>query len=124
MKVQCIVNRKNVYIRKPGLCITDKYFWIENRILTKNVVISWKEMYLFNMTESIWKFSFIYIFIFLYYSFWFSPGTPVSSTNTTDHHDITEILLKVALSTISLTPIFLYIIDGKISYESYHTCSR
>jgi hypothetical protein len=24
---------------------------------------------------------------------WFSPGTPVSSTNKTDHHDITEILL-------------------------------
>jgi hypothetical protein len=32
---------------------------------------------------------------------WFSPGTPVSSTNKTDHHDITEILLKVALSTIN-----------------------
>ena len=28
---------------------------------------------------------------------WFSPGTPVSSTNKTDRHDITEILLKVAL---------------------------
>ena len=31
---------------------------------------------------------------------WFSPGTPVSSTNKTDLHDITEILLKVALNTI------------------------
>ena len=31
---------------------------------------------------------------------WFSPGTPVSSTNKTDRHDITEILLKVALNTI------------------------
>jgi hypothetical protein len=31
---------------------------------------------------------------------WFSPGTTVSSTNKTDHHDITEILLKVALNTI------------------------
>ena len=31
---------------------------------------------------------------------WFSPGTPVSSTNNTDHHDITEILLKVASNTI------------------------
>ena len=31
---------------------------------------------------------------------WFSPGTPVSSTNKTDHHVITEILLKVALNTI------------------------
>ena len=31
---------------------------------------------------------------------WFSPGIRVSSTNKTDRHDITEILLKVALSTI------------------------
>jgi len=28
---------------------------------------------------------------------WFSPDAPVSSTNKTDHHDITEILLKVVL---------------------------
>jgi hypothetical protein len=32
---------------------------------------------------------------------WFSPGTPVYSSNKTDRHDITEILLKVALSTIN-----------------------
>jgi hypothetical protein len=31
---------------------------------------------------------------------WFSPGTPVSSTNKTFSHDITEILLKVMLNTI------------------------
>ena len=31
---------------------------------------------------------------------WFSP---VSSTNTIDHYDQTEILLKVALNTITLT---------------------
>jgi len=35
---------------------------------------------------------------------WFSPVTLVSSTNKTDHHSITEILLKVALNTITLTP--------------------
>ena len=34
---------------------------------------------------------------------WFSPGTLVSSTNKTDCHNITEILLKVALNTITLT---------------------
>ena len=34
---------------------------------------------------------------------WFSPGTPVSSTNKIDHHDITEIFLKVALNTINQT---------------------
>ena len=32
---------------------------------------------------------------------WFSPGTIVSSTNKTDRHDISEILLKVALNTIN-----------------------
>jgi hypothetical protein len=32
---------------------------------------------------------------------WFSPGTLVSSTNKTDHHDIIEILLKVAWSAIN-----------------------
>jgi hypothetical protein len=35
---------------------------------------------------------------------WFSPGTPVSSTNKTDHHDIAEILFKVALNTNYLPP--------------------
>jgi hypothetical protein len=32
----------------------------------------------------------------------FSPGTPVSSTNKIDHHDIAEILLKVVLNTLNL----------------------
>ena len=36
---------------------------------------------------------------------WFSPGLSVSSTNKTDCHDITEILLKVALNTIKQTSI-------------------
>jgi hypothetical protein len=34
----------------------------------------------------------------------FSPGTPVSSTNKTYLHDITEILLKVALNTKNPNP--------------------
>jgi len=33
---------------------------------------------------------------------WFSLGTPVSSTDK-NRHDITEIVLKVALSMINLT---------------------
>jgi hypothetical protein len=32
---------------------------------------------------------------------WFSPGTPASSTTKTGRHDIAEMLLKVALSTIN-----------------------
>jgi hypothetical protein len=35
---------------------------------------------------------------------WFSLDTPVSSTNKTDRHNITVILLKVALTTITLNP--------------------
>ena len=34
---------------------------------------------------------------------WFSLGTPVSSTNNTDCHDVTVILLKMALNTIKQT---------------------
>jgi hypothetical protein len=38
---------------------------------------------------------------------WFSPGTLVSPTNKTRRHNITEILLKVALNTINQTkPLF------------------
>ena len=38
---------------------------------------------------------------------WFSAGTPVSSTNKTDRHNITEILLKVALNTINQTKLLI-----------------
>jgi hypothetical protein len=49
---------------------------------------------------------------------WFSPGTPVFSTNKTDRHDITEILLKVASNTI--TP--HYHNYGTSVFLSYWTC--
>jgi hypothetical protein len=38
----------------------------------------------------------------------FSPGPPVSSTNKTDRHEITELLLKVALNTIKQTNMFIF----------------
>ena len=41
---------------------------------------------------------------------WFSRGTLVSSTNKTDRHDITEILLKVASNTIPYPPFFSLIL--------------
>jgi len=40
---------------------------------------------------------------------WFSRGTPVSSTNKTDRNNITEVLLKEALYTTTLTPICIHI---------------
>ena len=47
---------------------------------------------------------------------WFSPGTLVSFTNNTDHNDITEILLKVALNTITLTLTLYKIIWPRLLY--------
>jgi hypothetical protein len=38
---------------------------------------------------------------------WFSTGPPISSTDKTDRHGITEILLKVAFYTIKQTDIYL-----------------
>ena len=40
---------------------------------------------------------------------WISPGTPFTSTNTTDRHDIIEILLKMVLSTITPSPFNEYV---------------
>ena len=43
---------------------------------------------------------------------WFSPATPVFSTNKTDRHDITVIFLEGALNTINylpLQPSFIFI---------------
>ena len=48
---------------------------------------------------------------------WFSPGTPVSSTNKTDRHDITEILLNVALNTINHK-----LLIEKNTCQSYNVC--
>jgi hypothetical protein len=48
---------------------------------------------------------------------WFSPGSPVSSTNKTDRHDITEILLKVALSTITMNIVVNQYVEDNIIYN-------
>ena len=50
---------------------------------------------------------------------WFSLGIPVSSTNTTDSHHITEILLKVTLNTITLTLKVFYVLQV-ISYSFWY----
>jgi len=48
---------------------------------------------------------------------WFSPSTPVSSTNKTDDHNIAEILLKVVLNTITLT-------SNPVSFACWVICLR
>jgi hypothetical protein len=49
---------------------------------------------------------------------WFSLGPLVSSTNKTDRHDITEILLTVALNTITLP------LTSESQKKGYHTSSK
>ena len=44
-------------------------------------------------------------------------GTPASSTNKTDRHDATEILLKVVLNTITLTFISVNVTFSKSRLE-------
>jgi hypothetical protein len=51
----------------------------------------------------------------------FSPSTPVPSTNKTDRHDITEILLKVVLNTIN-QPIINKL--ANLNEEKNRTCSK
>ena len=51
---------------------------------------------------------------------WFSQCPIVSSTNKTDSHDITEILLKVALNTINQT----YLIDKILLIDCCLTSSN
>ena len=53
---------------------------------------------------------------------WFSPDLPVSSTNKTDRHDITEILLKVALITTQQTNKQYYIMITSCSVILYSRC--
>ena len=53
----------------------------------------------------------------------FSPGTPVSSTNKTDRHGITEILLKVVLKHHNPNPknTDIYLIPHKHSTNIINT---
>ena len=55
---------------------------------------------------------------------WFSPGTPASSTTKTGRHDIAEILLKVALSTINQIIISTFVVLTCILFLSYKRCSE
>jgi hypothetical protein len=45
---------------------------------------------------------------------WFSPDTPAYSTNKTDRHDITAILLKVAFNAGKQNQIMLHILQKNV----------
>jgi hypothetical protein len=50
---------------------------------------------------------------------WFSPDTSVSSTNKTDRHNKTEILLKVALNTINQLNSFNWIVATLPLFDTF-----
>jgi hypothetical protein len=51
---------------------------------------------------------------------WFVPATPVSSTNKTERHDITEIVLKVALATMKQISVMLILkTKNNISFNEW-----
>jgi hypothetical protein len=49
-------------------------------------------------------------------------GPPVSSTNKTDRHDITKILLKVALNTMKQTSIKVFVLRNKKNVVELLVC--
>jgi hypothetical protein len=56
---------------------------------------------IYNQKNKMWTVSSDQVCQWLATGVWFSPSPPASSINKTDHHDITEIWLKVTLSTIN-----------------------
>jgi hypothetical protein len=48
----------------------------------------------------------------------FSPATPVSSSNKTDRHDVTENNLKVALNTINLNQTNQFLIGFDSNFKT------
>jgi hypothetical protein len=103
-------------ISEEHVCIVDSL----NYLLTHKNVVNCKsqniaQCYLTDITCT--RYNIMWTHLSVSFVRWFSPGTPVSSTNKTDRHDMTEILLKVALNTIHLFPRFTkYINRTEISW--------
>jgi hypothetical protein len=78
------------HLRWSHRCTFKKHFFVLHKLLEKKYLHVQS-----NKPENFTK--------WLATGLWFSLGTPVFYTNKTDHHDIAEILLKVALNTIKQT---------------------
>ena len=63
----------------------------------------------------------VYRKMYMQYDFSVLLQVILGHTNKTDLHDITEILLKVTLITITmtLTPVIGYIVQWNLSYQTY-----
>ena len=104
-------NRHNVLYWIDTSVKQNKYWWVFIYCVSSKVhqIIRWPS---WSWSYGSWIYNYLcnqylsplMLWVRLATGWWFSPGTPVSSTNKTDHHDITEILLKVALNTIANEP--------------------
>ena len=73
------------------------------------------QQYVINFVSDLWQIS------------CFLPDTPVSSTNKTDCHDMAEILLKVALNIITITPLgfpllLMYLMSMNMLCTNFNIC--
>ena len=73
-----------------------------------SMVVGFTTIYAISAYQHWWEFESrsgkgVPYYVIKFVSEWFSLGTPVYSTNKSDHHDRTEILLKVQLNTIKQT---------------------
>ena len=66
-------------------------------------ILKYRQSHIFNLNTTLWNKVYQWFATGQWFTTgqWFSPGPPVSSTSKTDRHDISEILLKVALSAIN-----------------------
>jgi hypothetical protein len=53
---------------------------------------------------------------------WFSPCTPISSTNKTDRHDIAELLFKVVLNT-NISPFYSKLFSKVVTILNFQPAS-
>ena len=103
--VSCCYSIYWYIIQRPGSsCVWSYGSWIYNNIYNQYLspLKLWVRISLrrdvpyTTLCDKVWK--------WLMAGWWFSPGTTISSINKTERHHISEILLKVALDTNTLTP--------------------
>jgi hypothetical protein len=93
----------NIWLKKFALCITGWLYdsWNHNYLVNQclSPLMLWIRIPLMARCTTLCD----KVCQWLATGGWFSPGTPVDSTNKTDCHDITKILLKLALNTLKRT---------------------
>jgi hypothetical protein len=99
----------------PLRFLRKQFFWFQ---ITMSATISTYTLFSVRLYSHLYLSGFMFYFCYCiqYYLWttygmsahqhWFFPGTPASSTNEADRHDIDEILLKVELNTITLISLY------------------